>query len=302
MLSPWGESDLAEVVGVLNAASPRDRFDHAYVGDAVFGDPDYASDLLVAAREGGRIVGAIAGVARRSRRDPPARLQGYVKLIAVAPAWQRRGIGSALLEAIERGLASAGAETVQIFGDAPAYLRPGVDFQLTALVCLLLGRGYSWGRHAVNMDVALATANLDSSAEEARLGERGITLRRLTSDDAAAFDAYLAREWSWNWRVEAGGTLRREPVSTHLAVCEGEIVGFASFNATGPGQFGPMGVRPDLRRLGIGAALLKRCLLDLRAQGYATADIQWVGPIGFYARHVGATLSRCFWQFQRPLG
>jgi hypothetical protein len=56
-----------------------------------------------------------------------------------------------------------------------------------------------------------------------------------------------------------------------------------------------------LRGAGIGATLLRRCLADLRDAGQASADIQWVGPIGFYARHVGAELSQCFWQFERQL-
>ena len=54
-------------------------------------------DLLIAMREGGSIVAAAAGVARRSRADVSAAPVGHVKLLAVAPAWQGRGVGSASL-------------------------------------------------------------------------------------------------------------------------------------------------------------------------------------------------------------
>lgn len=302
LLAGWDEGDLAGVVRLLNAASAFDQFQAEAVREAVFEDPDYAPELLIAARETGALVAAAAAVVRRPRDDePPGGATGYVKLLAVAPAWQRRGIGSRLLSEVEARLARAGATTIRVFGDAPSYLRPGVDFRLTPLVCCLLGRGYRWVRNAVNMRVELAQADLDTAAAEARLRAQGILVRRLAPADAPAFEQYLGREWHWRWQVEALRTLRRHPVAAHIALHAGEIAGFACHSVAGPGQFGPMGTRPALRGRGIGAVLLRRCLVDLRDAGHATADIQWVGPIGFYARHAGAQLSQCFWQFERTL-
>ena len=302
VLDTWNEGQLDEVVRLLNAASPFDRFEQDSVREAVFDDPDYAPDLLLAVREGGAIVAAAAGVVRRARGDdPPGPVAGYVKLLAVAPAWQGRGIGSQVLREVEERLARAGAATIRIFGDAPGYLRPGVDFRLTRFVCLLLRRDYRSARNAVNMLVDLARADLDTAADEERLIAQGIEVRSLAPADADAFEQYMGQEWNWRWQAEVLRTLKRDPVTTHIALRDGQIVGFAAHSVAGPGQFGPMGTRPELRGLGIGATLLRRCLVDLRAAGHATADIQWVGPIGFYARHVGAELSQCFWQFERQL-
>jgi len=300
-IDTWGRSDLDRVVQVLNAASLYDTFATDHVADAVFSDIDHEGDLLLCVREEGRngqIVGVAAAVVRTRLVDdaPPI---GFLKLFAVAPASQHRGVGAALLEEVERRLRERGAGVVLIFGDAPFYLRPGVDFRLTPLVCFLLRHGFRVRDHAANMRVDLAATRLDTTADEARLHALGFTIRRLAADDAAAFRAYLEREWGWGWATEACRSLERDPISTHLALQGGEIVGFASCNASGPGQFGPMGVRTEVRRHGIGGVLLKRCLADQRAQGYADSDIQWVGPFGFYARYVDAVISRCFWQFQK---
>jgi mycothiol synthase len=299
-LDTWVPSELDGVVDVLNTASTFDRFRASHMREAIFADVDFDPALLSCARSDGQIVAAAAAVLRRPRGAvAPASSIGYVKLFAVAPAWQGRGIGSQLLAEVERKLSEGGAQAIRVFGDAPFYLRPGVDFRLTPLVCLLLRRGYKVRSNAVNMEVDLATADLETASDEARLRDLGIDIRRLEAEDATAFRAYMERDWSWGWTIEACRSLDRSPISTHVALQQGQIVGFASHSASGPGQFGPMGVKPELRQHGIGAVLLKRCLADLRAGGYPTADIQWVGPICFYHRHVGAVLSRCFWQFEK---
>ncbi len=296
----WTDDDLPAVVALLNRVSPYDTFVPEHVREMVFQDPQYRPDLLLGAWERGRLVAVAAGVVRQvpGSAAPPV---GYLKLLAVVPERQRQGLGSALLARLTERLQAAGATALRVFGDSPAYLRPGVDFRLTPLVCFLLRHGFEWRRHAVNMEARLPTLLLETQADEERLRAQGITIRRLTPADAEAFQASMARDWSWFWQVEAGRTLRRQPISTFIALAGEDIIGFASYDATGPGQFGPMGVAPTRRGLGIGAVLLKRCLADMRERGYVVADIQWVGPIAFYARTVGAVISRCFWQYERPL-
>ncbi len=299
-LGHWDASDLGEVARVLNDASPFDQFAVPHVQETVFEDSSFNPDLLRCTRIDGRIVAVTAGVVREQVGDRTTPT-GFIKLIAVDPRYQGQGIGSALLADIEGRLAARGATAIGVFGDSPGYLRPGVDFRLTRLICLLLRRGYASRHDAVNMEVDLARANLDTAADERRLISAEIEVRRLASYDADAFAEYMLTQWQRNWQIEALRALRRDPVSCHLALRHGEILGFAAHDVSGPGQFGPMGVRADLRKHGIGGVLLKRCLADLRDAGYRTADIQWVGPIAFYARQVDATLSRCFWQMWKLL-
>ena len=62
-----------------------------------------------------------------------------------------------------------------------------------------------------------------------------------------------------------------------------------------------MGTAPELRGKGLGRVLLLRCLRDLRDLGYREAQIGWVGPLDFYARHCGAQVSRVFWMLRKEL-
>ncbi|MBN1933673.1 MAG: GNAT family N-acetyltransferase, partial [Anaerolineae bacterium] len=72
-------------------------------------------------------------------------------------------------------------------------------------------------------------------------------------------------------------------------------------SVVGPTHFGPMLTSPELRGLGIGSVLLKRCLVDWQKAGHTRCEIIWTGPISFYARAVGATMGSAFWVFYKSL-
>jgi GNAT superfamily N-acetyltransferase len=294
VVTTWPTEELDAVVALLDRASAYARFPREQVREMLDDDEHAPPDLRLAAWDGAALVGAIAG----TRRGGVA----HVKLLAVAPEARRRGVASALLAELERRLVASGATALRLFADAPFFLRPGVDVRDTALVSFVERRGFRQARAVCNMTADLASAPLDTTADEARLSSVGLEVRRLRADDAAAFDGYLAERWSANWRVEGMRALRRDPVSAHVALRDGRIVGFAAHSVSGPGQFGPMGTDPELRGQGIGAVLLRRCLADQRDAGLAECDIQWVGPKGFYADAVGARITSSYWQYDKPLG
>jgi mycothiol synthase len=295
-ITPWRDDALEAVVALLNRASAYAGFPLDQIAENLADDRGAEPDLRLAVRRGPDLIAAAVGTDRGD--------VSFVKLLAVDPAHRRAGVGSALLAELERRLAARGARALRVFADAPHYLRPGVDFRDTPFISFLERRGFEQRRAVCNMTADLATASLDTDADEARLASEGFEVRRLGADDADAdaFERYLTERWSASWRVEGMRSLRREPVSTHLALRDGRIVGFATHSVSGPGQFGPMGTDQELRGRGVGAVLLRRCLADQRAAGLAECDIQWVGPKGFYADHVGAGITTCYWQYEKTIG
>ena len=90
------------------------------------------------------------------------------------------------------------------------------------------------------------------------------------------------------WASEMDMTFARTPVSCYIAQQDRQIVGFACYDATTLGYFGPTGVAEAFRGKGIGKALLLACLVEMRLKGYGYAIIGWAGPQDFYAKTVGA--------------
>jgi hypothetical protein len=118
----------------------------------------------------------------------------------------------------------------------------------------------------------------------------GIVVRRFEAWDRYPLRRFITEHFGEGWASEAdlafaGG----HPITGFAAMKDGQIAGFAVYECTRRGFFGPTGVREDLRGSGAGAALLLRCLEGMRDLGYAYAIIGGAGPDDFYAKVCGAT-------------
>lgn len=127
----------------------------------------------------------------------------------------------------------------------------------------------------------------DSRPYEKRAKAAGFAVRRAEPWDRPSMREF-AREFGEHWPVEADRAYNNTPITGFVAVRGAEISGFAVYECTRRGYFGPTGVRKDLRGSGIGALLLIRCLEAMREMGYGYAIIGGVGPAAFYEKVCGA--------------
>ena len=123
-----------------------------------------------------------------------------------------------------------------------------------------------------------------------RAGAAGVTIRRPLPAERSVIQAWVSQRFGPGWAGEVDAAVLRTPATCVLAVREKDIVGFACWDISALGVFGPAGVDAASRGGGIGAALLYAALHVMRAQGYGYAIIGGVGPAGFYEKTVGATL------------
>ncbi len=116
----------------------------------------------------------------------------------------------------------------------------------------------------------------------------GIEIRRAFGLEKRPIAEWIGEHFNAGWASECESTLYRMPPTCFVAVQGGELAGFACYDATRKGFFGPTGVLELMRGKGIGAALLLACLHDMFAQGYGYAIIGWAGPTEFYSKICGA--------------
>ncbi len=116
----------------------------------------------------------------------------------------------------------------------------------------------------------------------------GYVVRRAAAYDKSVILDWISQNFPTQWASEADVAFSRQPVSCFIALHQKRLVGFACYEATCRGYFGPGGVLEAHRRQGLGMMLLLECLRSMKEMGYAYAIIGGVGPKDFYAKTVGA--------------
>lgn len=293
---PLLPSDAEAAHALWNRSAPLDRVSPAVFHEKVWGEP--AGRAVAADDEDGRLVGIGVGVLWPA----PDTVRGSVRLLAVAPEARRRGVGARLLTALEDGLRPLGAAVVRIGEAAPNYLTPGIDVRNEAGLAFAEAQGYRTIGEAVNLGVDLAADDWSTVEAERPLGEVGVEVHRASEADRPSLSRLLDAHWP-AWQAEADRALANDPPSLHLAHRDGDVLGFAAYDANnvGTGWFGPMGTDPAARGLGVGAVLLRRCLHDLRGQGHDRATIAWAAALPFYERAAGAIVERRFRRVEKRL-
>jgi mycothiol synthase len=307
-ITPWKRSDIAALVRLVDLTLPGERLTEDELVTACFDDPDRS--VVLGPADG---TAAIAMVARPVGRDGAASVDvavAFVQLLAVAPARQGLGMGRALLAAAEKWAgADAGCRSVVVGAAAPSYLWPGIDVRWTAALALFEAAGYAEQGAVLNMSCP-TTYRADPPL--------GITIGRVLEDvDGEAAAQLCRRHWPL-WEAELRRAvdhgacfLARADAGAHADAGGGadgggdpgaaDAIGFACHSVNRVGWVGPLATVADHRHRGVGAALLSALCADLRVAGLPEAEISWVGPVGFYARTAGASVSRVFRQAVKPL-
>ncbi|HEX7169094.1 MAG TPA: GNAT family N-acetyltransferase [Acidimicrobiales bacterium] len=303
----WGRYRTPDVLALVAAALPGEALTDDDVVASVFDDPD--PTVVVGTPDATGFASAVA------RTDAAGRVTAHLQLLAVDPGARRAGIGRALVESVHRwAFDERRASAVVTGANAPFYLFAGVDVHATAALCLFEAMGY----RPVGANLNLAFSSRFRAPVPA-----GVVLRRVLEEaDAAAVVAFCERHWP-NWVPE----LRRgiEHGACHAAFAEDGLaagpasagpapagpasaglspaglspagpvaVGFGCHSVNRLAWLGPIATDPARQHGGVGGALLGAIATDVMAAGFDTVEVSWIGPIGFYAKTAGATVSRVF--------
>lgn len=291
-------SEIPSLLELCVRALPLDTFSDDLFRARLLNEPNFEQGHRLCIRDGKQIAGAMLSGVRGEGETRSA----VVSLFAVRPEYRRQGVALALLSETEARVCSDGLRSLRVGKAAPIYFWPGVDVRYTPALCLLEKHGYQRNGDAVNMQVDFHAASWDTQDAEARLASEGYEFRRLRPEDRSLLSDWLQQTWGETWAHEALCSYANDPISTWIAVQGERIRSFASYNVTGfANGFGPTGTEEACRGKGLGRILFNRCMLDLRALGYQTCEVCWVGPISFYARVADAWIHRVFWSLEKSL-
>jgi predicted N-acetyltransferase YhbS len=140
-------------------------------------------------------------------------------------------------------------------------------------------------------DMLVRLYDMPEIDEEKRLSEEGISIKLAMAFDKNTILDFVKTNFWEGWTTECEKAIFNQPSSCYIAVRDGKVIGFACYDATCLGFFGPTGVAEAERGKGIGKALLWRCLVSMREKGYGYAIIGYVtDAFEFYKKAVNAAV------------
>jgi GNAT superfamily N-acetyltransferase len=119
--------------------------------------------------------------------------------------------------------------------------------------------------------------------------KRAITLRKPIGPEKHIIMNWVSHHFGAGWASETETAISNKPQTCFVAVKEATIIGFACYDATALGFFGPIGVEKSHRKQGTGTALMTACLLDMKLKGYGYAIAGAVENTEYYQKTVGAS-------------
>ncbi len=313
---------LPEVLGVWNAAL-GDRFPLSrdlFMQNAIL-DPHFDPQGFWVARAPNEdnVIGiCLAKIAREPlAADGYLPDRGWISLLAVHPAFQRRGVGRALLRQAERYLRAHQRRRAVLGGD-PDHFVPGIPRAPGALA-FFAACGYELAGDAYDLRRPIAGYETPASVAATMAAHPDLEIRPLGTEEASRLLAFLDEVFPGRWRYTVGRFLDLGGSIADImgVVQSGRVCGFAHLfhpasRWIGPsiawthgaarraGGLGPMGLAPALRGRGVGLALLDRAVRRLADLGIEDMTVDWTDLAAFYGR-LGFVRWRQYRHGEKPL-
>ena len=256
---------------------------------------DLVNEGLVAERgDGGTLRGS--GPGESDRAGPGVGMvavdpAGSIPLLVVDPAYQRRGVGTWLLDAGMARLGQLGATTVALGGGGDDYIWPGVPDNLPGAVGFFRARGWGFDHTVIDLVADLRGYEAPAGVGE-RAGRAGVSIEVMAAPGRAevmVFESATFPEWvGWFERLDSSVLVARD----RAGAVAGTLLFRGPLGATiyepllGPdaGTIGCVGVAAPARGAGVGSAMVARASELLRDAGTRACHIGWTGREQFYAR------------------
>ncbi len=240
---------------------------------------------------------------------------GWISLFLVDSKYRSQGIGSILLELVEKELKKRGKTSVFLGKDYLNFF-PGLPVDLKNSENWFKSRGYE--RPYDTFDLIKPIKGLNCN--KLPLKNNRIKYRVACLDDKNNLLEFIKNNWPGRWLKEAidyfenGGNGREYVIGLdENKICAFAKIGFsntnielASYSLTWRNRFehlggiGPLGVDASYRKMNIGydiVAFANNVLLDI---GVSDIIIDWTGLLDFY-RHMGFEVFKSYYYMNKKL-
>src|SRR2546429_1634328 len=203
-IHPTQPSDLRGVLSVIAEAMPVDPISESRFVRQVLLDPNFRGEGAPVARIGDEIIGFCLSIARQVPLENAASDadRGYITLFAVAPKFQRQGIGTKLLAHAENYLRAQGRKLCMISPYAPGHFTCGVDVNAyTGAVSFFAKHGYAEVYRPIAMEIALWELSVPEWVREkhAALKASGVIFEPYHSELTLPLLEFAAKEFAGDW-------------------------------------------------------------------------------------------------------
>lgn len=309
-IRPYHGRDETALLTVWRAAMTHDRISADIFRTKVLLDPNFQAAHLPVAVVDERVVGFVLGLTRQV----PLFLQGlepdkaWITAFGVLSDYRRQGIGKALFAYLLEQFSREGRTQVDISPYVPNYFVPGVDVDAYPETVIWLEKtlGFTTLYQAISMGADLTGFQIPAEIlerEDDLRERRGVTIQPVVAADLPDLMPFIVKHFGWDWYRHAQEYLLEYFGDAPHHICfliarqHGEVVGYCQQRRE---RFGPFGVNPEKRNLGLGRVLLFRCLAEMSARHNYYAYFLWTGEdaarlyglAGFKRRRVFAVLRK----------
>ncbi len=275
-----------------------------YLQQQTLDDPDFDPELFLGAFRGNRLTGAVFGV-RRPWKNGQEDI-GFIKYILVKKDNRRMGTGTRLLAVCESRLLKRGAGSLIYGASSPRYFFPGVPTESKGLCGLLESAGWDKQSERVSLFTYLDKTTVTRELLEKVIQEKdAFRLSLATYEDEQEVKDFVTGEFTVSWAQEACAAIHNTPAGFCSVLRDKEsntVIGFAAVNGTNPNWFGPMGVRSELRKQGLGHLLVYHTFLTAKQRGMKHLLIPWInGKETFYSRFVTEPRWQRYYKYEKQV-
>lgn len=299
------------VVSLWNETLTADPLTVAKFRRQALFDENFDPSLCYVALEGEEIAGFCLGMRRKfpymERGLEPDR--GWIVVMFVAKAFQRKGIGTALVGQAEADMAKAGAKNITLSAYSPSYFFPGVDEKnYPEAAAFFRKMGYLPGKKDYSMckDLHGYQISPEGKAKMAAAEKKGYRFVNFTYEYALELLEFNREHFGGGWKRNALIAMQNGTAEDLILLVlspTGKICGFCMRMIDGnPSRFGPIGIDRNMRNEGLGGILLDFAQQEMAKRGVYHMYFVSTDEAGrrYYERH-GVHVFREFTAYKKDL-